>query len=96
LQRLEVDKSGLDSSDRRYLKFIADKYGGGPVGIETICAGLSEQRDSVEETIEPYLLQLGFIQRTPRGRLLTEHAYKHLGMLVPKINDLQMELIANE
>lgn len=84
LKRLEVDALGLDSADRRYLRFIADHYGGGPVGIETIAAGLSEQRDSLEETIEPYLLQQGFLARTPRGRMLTETAYKHLGLTLPK------------
>lgn len=80
LNRLEVDKAGLDSADHRYLRFIAEKYHGGPVGVETIAAGLSEQRDSIEETIEPYLLQQGFIQRTPRGRMLTELAFTHLGL----------------
>ena len=80
LNRLEVDKSGLDNSDRRYLTYIANNYEGGPVGIETISAGLSEQRDSIEETIEPFLLQQGFIQRTPRGRCLTKKAYDHLGI----------------
>jgi Holliday junction DNA helicase RuvB len=84
LRRLEVDSSGLDSADRRYLLFIAEKYMGGPVGVETICAGLSEQRDSIEETIEPYLLQQGFIQRTPRGRMLTSHAFAHLGLNAPE------------
>ncbi len=84
LLRLEVDALGLDSADRRYLAFIAEHYGGGPVGIETVAAGLSEQRDSLEETIEPFLLQLGFLARTPRGRLLTHGAYRHLGMEPPK------------
>lgn len=83
LKRLEVDAKGLDSADRRYLHYIADYYAGGPVGIETIAAGLSEQRDALEETIEPYLLQIGFIQRTPRGRMLAEAAWKHLGLPVP-------------
>jgi Holliday junction DNA helicase RuvB len=83
LQRLEVDKMGLDSADRRYLKYIADFYNGGPVGIETIAAGLSEQRDSLEETIEPYLLQIGFIGRTPRGRILAKNAWVHLGIQAP-------------
>jgi Holliday junction DNA helicase RuvB len=97
LRRLEVDGAGLDSADRRYLMFIAEKYSGGPVGVETICAGLSEQRDSIEETIEPYLLQLGFIQRTPRGRMLTPHAFAHLGLNAP-VNVLQpqMSLLENE
>jgi Holliday junction DNA helicase RuvB len=88
LKRLEVDALGLDSADRRYLSFIAEHYAGGPVGIETIAAGLSEQRDSLEETIEPYLLQKGFLARTPRGRVLTETAYKHLGLAAPKRPDL--------
>jgi Holliday junction DNA helicase RuvB len=80
LNRLDVDAFGLDQSDRRYLLYIAENYNGGPVGIETISAGLSEQRDSIEETIEPYLLQLGFIQRTPRGRCLAPKAFTHLGI----------------
>lgn len=83
LLRLEVDALGLDSADRRYLRFIADHYNGGPVGVETCAAGLSEQRDSLEETIEPYLLQMGFLQRTPRGRMLTDGAFKHLGLTPP-------------
>lgn len=85
LNLLEVDAEGLDSADRRYLRFIADKYAGGPVGVGTIAAALSEQLDSLEETIEPYLLQLGFIQRTPRGRMLTTHAFTHLGLAAPLI-----------
>lgn len=93
LNLLEVDASGLDSADRRYLKFIADKYNGGPVGVETISAALSEQRDSIEETIEPYLLQLGFIQRTPRGRMLTTHAFSHLGMAAPLSLNSQPDLL---
>jgi len=83
LTRLEVDNQGLDSADRRYLKFIADNYNGGPVGVETIAAGLSEQRDSIEDTIEPYLLQQGLIARTPRGRVLAAKAWSHLGMVAP-------------
>lgn len=83
LSRLEVDAMGLDSADRRYLRFIAEHYAGGPVGVETCAAGLSEQRDSLEETIEPYLLQMGFIQRTPRGRMLTDGAFHHLGLQPP-------------
>jgi holliday junction DNA helicase RuvB len=83
LKRLEVDEKGMDSADRRYLRFIAEHYAGGPVGIETVAAGLSEQRDTLEETIEPYLLQQGFIQRTPRGRMLTAGAWKHLGLNAP-------------
>jgi Holliday junction DNA helicase RuvB len=83
LLKLEVDALGLDSADRRYLRYIADHYQGGPVGVETIAAGLSEQRDAIEETIEPFLLQLGFIQRTPRGRLLTAGCCKHMGLALP-------------
>lgn len=84
LRRLDVDVKGLDASDRRYLHFIVEHYGGGPVGIETIAAGLSEQRDSLEETIEPFLIQQGFIARTARGRMLTQTAYTHLGLNMPK------------
>ncbi len=80
LSRLEIDNSGLDSADHRYLRYIADHYSGGPVGVETIAAGLSEQRDVIEETIEPYLLQIGFLQRSPRGRILTTTALAHLGI----------------
>lgn len=83
LSHLEVDQSGLDQMDRRYLTVIAMNYGGGPVGVETIAAALSEPRDAIEEIIEPYLVQQGFIQRTPRGRMLTAHAFKHLGLAAP-------------
>lgn len=83
LKRLEVDELGLDSADHRYLRYIADHYDGGPVGVETIAAGLSEQRDAIEETIEPYLLQIGCIQRTPRGRMLTRKCFTHLGLTAP-------------
>ena len=83
LLRLEVDSLGLDQLDRRYLSMIAHNFGGGPVGIETIAAGLSEPRDAIEDIIEPYLIQQGFIQRTPRGRVLTANAWKHLGLNAP-------------
>ncbi len=83
LVRLEVDAMGLDQLDRRYLDQIAMNFGGGPVGIETIAAALSEPRDAIEDIIEPYLIQHGFIQRTPRGRILTANAWKHLGMVAP-------------
>ncbi|WP_341790697.1 Holliday junction branch migration DNA helicase RuvB [Rickettsia endosymbiont of Polydrusus tereticollis] len=86
LNRLEVDSIGLDSNDERYLKFIADNYGDRPVGIETIAAALSEQRDALEETIEPYLIQIGFLQRTPRGRVITLNAFEHLGLPTPNPN----------
>ena len=75
---------GLDSNDYRYLRFIADNYNGGPVGVETIAAALSEQRDAIEEAIEPYLIQIGLLQRTPRGRAITNNAFKHLGIAIPK------------
>jgi Holliday junction DNA helicase RuvB len=80
---LEVDSIGLDIMDRRYLDMVALNFGGGPVGIETIAAALSEPRDAIEDIIEPYLLQQGFLQRTPRGRLLTPHAFRHLGLAEP-------------
>ena len=83
LSQLEVDARGLDSLDHRYLRLIALNYGGGPVGIDTIAAGLSEPRDAIEEIIEPYLLQQGFIARTPRGRVLTAQAFAHLGLVQP-------------
>ena len=79
LSQLEVDARGLDALDHRYLRLVAVNYGGGPVGVETIAAGLSEPRDAIEEIIEPYLLQQGFIARTPRGRVLTAQAFAHLG-----------------
>ena len=80
LQRLEVDASGLDALDRRYLLCIVQNYGGGPVGVETVAAALGDQRDVIEEVIEPYLVQQGFVQRTARGRALTAAAYAHLGL----------------
>ena len=83
LTRLEVDGLGLDAMDRRYLMMIADVYRGGPVGVETLAAGLSEPRDTVEEVIEPYLIQLGLIARTARGRCLNAKAWKHLGLNPP-------------
>jgi holliday junction DNA helicase RuvB len=83
LAQLEVDSRGLDALDHRYLRCIALNYGGGPVGVETLAAALSEPRDAIEEIIEPYLLQQGLIARTPRGRLLTPGAYAHLGLTAP-------------
>lgn len=94
LTRLEVDNSGLDLMDRRYLKCIALKYGGGPVGAETLCAALSEERDTIEEIIEPYLMQLGLVMRTPRGRVLSQAGYRHLGMAAPQ-NMQQPDLLEN-
>jgi Holliday junction DNA helicase RuvB len=92
LENLEVDAAGLDAMDRRYLSLIAQHYGGGPVGIETISAALSEPRDAIEDIIEPFLIQRGFIQRTPRGRMLTAHAFKHLGLAEPVRDAAQMPL----
>ncbi|WP_108483019.1 Holliday junction branch migration DNA helicase RuvB [Oceaniglobus ichthyenteri] len=83
LHRLGVDTLGLDGADRRYLNFIADAYQGGPVGVETLAAALSESRDALEEVIEPFLLQQGLVQRTPRGRMLAQKAWAHLGLPAP-------------
>ena len=84
LKRLEIDKLGLDPLDRRYLRLIAEHFGGGPVGVETIAAALAEARDAVEDVVEPFLLQQGLIQRTPRGRVLSVTAWAHLGLAAPK------------
>jgi holliday junction DNA helicase RuvB len=92
LVELEVDAAGLDAMDRRYLTMIAENYGGGPVGIETIAAALSEPRDAIEEIIEPFLIQRGLLQRTPRGRLLTSHAFRHLGLAEPARDPAQFGL----
>ncbi len=80
LRRLDVDEEGLDAMDRRYLRCIAENYGGGPVGVETVAAALADQRDVIEEVIEPYLIQQGLVQRTPRGRMLTARAFAYLGL----------------
>jgi len=80
LKRLDIDASGLDSMDRRYMSCIIENYGGGPVGVETLSAILSEQRDVIEDVVEPYLIQQGFIQRTPRGRTISEKGYRHFGL----------------
>ena len=84
LTRLGVDHLGLDGADRRYMMLLAEHYGGGPVGVETISAALSEARDALEEVIEPFLLQQGLIQRTPRGRMLAARAWRHLGLEAPR------------
>lgn len=96
LGALEVDKAGLDAMDRRYLSTIALNYGGGPVGVETLAAALSEPRDAIEDIIEPYLIQCGYLQRTPRGRLLTSHAFKHLGLAEPSRDPGQFGLFAGD
>jgi holliday junction DNA helicase RuvB len=93
LARLEVDARGLDGMDRRYLRSIAENYGGGPVGVETMAAALGDQRDVIEEVIEPYLVQEGFVQRTPRGRLLTDAAYRHLDLPPPARAPGQLDLL---
>ncbi|MGA2129279.1 MAG: Holliday junction DNA helicase RuvB C-terminal domain-containing protein, partial [Xanthobacteraceae bacterium] len=89
---LEVDAAGLDAMDRRYLNAIALNYGGGPVGVETLAAALSEPRDAIEDIIEPFLIQCGFVQRTPRGRLITAHAFRHLGLAEPARDPTQFQL----
>lgn len=83
LTRLDVDSAGLDALDRRYMRVISESFSGGPVGIETIAAALSEPRDAIEDIVEPYLIQQGFVQRTPRGRMMTPAAYRHLGLAAP-------------
>ncbi len=95
LTRLEVDARGLDSMDRRYLGCIAENYNGGPVGAETLGAALGEQRDVIEEVIEPYLMQQGLIQRTPRGRVLSHGGWRYLGLNPPKEFREQFDLLAN-
>lgn len=95
LGALEVDAAGLDAMDRRYLSTIALNYGGGPVGVETLAAALSEPRDAIEDIIEPFLIQQGFLQRTPRGRLITGHAFRHLGLAEPSRDPAQFGLFGS-
>ena len=90
LRRLDVDAIGLDAQDRRYLSALCDMFGGGPVGADTMAAALSEARDALEDVIEPYLIQQGFIMRTPRGRVATPRAYEHLGLTPPAANIVPM------
>ena len=96
LLELEVDGAGLDAMDHRYLKTIAESYGGGPVGVDTLAAALSEPRDAIEDIIEPFLIQKGFLQRTPRGRLLTSQAFKHLGLAEPARDPSQFGLFSGD
>jgi holliday junction DNA helicase RuvB len=96
LSALEVDAAGLDAMDRRYLSTIASSYGGGPVGVDTLAAALSEPRDAIEDIIEPFLIQKGFLQRTPRGRLLTGVAFQHLGFPEPTRDPAQFGLFSGE
>jgi Holliday junction DNA helicase RuvB len=94
LRRLDVDPAGLDAMDRRYLRTIAENYAGGPVGVETLAAALSEQRDMIEEVIEPYLLQQGLLMRTPRGRMLAEKGYRAIGLAAPaRSANLELDLL---
>jgi Holliday junction DNA helicase RuvB len=94
LHRLEVDSIGLDQMDRRYLSCLADSYAGGPVGVETLAAVLSEQRDVLEEVIEPYLMQTGLLMRTPRGRCLSVAGWGYLGMTPPAAATKQLDLLS--
>ena len=96
LKRLEVDAEGLDALDRRYLLCIVQNYGGGPVGVETVAAVLGDQRDVIEEVIEPYLVQQGFVQRTARGRALTASAYAHLGLKPLRPPPAQLQLLEDD
>jgi Holliday junction DNA helicase RuvB len=96
LTRLEVDALGLDAMDRRYLVCIAENYGGGPVGVETLAAALSEERDAIEEVIEPFLIQQGLVQRTPRGRLLTRQGFAHVGFAAPAAAIAQLDLLTTD
>jgi Holliday junction DNA helicase RuvB len=88
LDEMEVDRFGLDEIDRKLLLTIIEKFDGGPVGVGTISASISEERESIEEIIEPYLIQIGFLNRTPRGRVCTPAAYKHMGFAAPKKREL--------
>jgi Holliday junction DNA helicase RuvB len=96
LAALEVDAAGLDAMDRRYLTTIVMHYAGGPVGVETLAAALSEPRDAIEDIIEPYLIQCGFLQRTPRGRLVTGHGFRHLGLPEPVRDPAQFGLFISD
>jgi Holliday junction DNA helicase RuvB len=93
LRRLDVDDLGLDSMDRRYLRCIGEDHGGGPVGVETLAAALAEERDTIEDVIEPFLIQSGLLARTPRGRALTENGFRHIGLAAPN-RTRQLELVA--
>jgi Holliday junction DNA helicase RuvB len=84
LTQLEIDSVGLDGNDHRYLNFIARHHQGGPVGIDTLAAALSEHKDAIEDTIEPYLMQIGMLMRTPRGRMITHATFEYLGIQKPK------------
>jgi Holliday junction DNA helicase RuvB len=93
LKRLDVDAIGLDAMDRRYLNCISTNYAGGPVGVETLAAALSEERDTIEDVIEPFLIQQGLLQRTPRGRVVSDKGFVHLGLKVPRRETVQFDLL---
>jgi len=95
LLRLGIDAMGLDSMDHRYLNCIIENYAGGPVGAETLAAALSEQRDVIEEVVEPYLMQQGLVQRTPRGRVISDKGYKYLGLIAPQTDNRATTLFEN-
>ena len=95
LLRLDVDQTGLDQMDRRYLNARVDHYGGGPVGVETLAAVLAEQRDMLEEVIEPYLMQTGLLMRTPRGRCLSQTGWDYLGLTPPPSASQQLDLLGD-
>ncbi|MDX2145331.1 MAG: Holliday junction branch migration DNA helicase RuvB [Rhodospirillaceae bacterium] len=96
LKRLDVDAAGLDAMDRRYLNCICENYTGGPVGVDTLAAALSEERDTLEDVIEPFLIQQGLLQRTPRGRVVSDKGFKHLGLVAPKREGVQFSLLDGE
>jgi Holliday junction DNA helicase RuvB len=96
LKRLDVDAVGLDAMDRRYLACIAENYAGGPVGVDTMAAALSEERDTIEDVIEPFLIQQGFLQRTPRGRVVSDKGFRHLGLTAPRRESTQFDLLDGE
>ena len=85
LEMLEVDPQGLDLMDRKLLEAIINKFDGGPVGIDSLAAAIGEERDTIEDVIEPYLIQHGYLQRTPRGRMATQTTWRHLGLVPPKV-----------
>ncbi|MGH6618196.1 MAG: Holliday junction DNA helicase RuvB C-terminal domain-containing protein, partial [Alphaproteobacteria bacterium] len=93
LRRLGVDSNGLDAMDRRYLQYLAQNCGGGPAGVETLAAALGDQRDVLEDVIEPYLIQQGFLQRTQRGRMLSLQGWRYLGLEAPRGAADQLELV---
>lgn len=96
LQRLDVDVLGLDAMDRRYLTCIAEFYGGGPVGVDTLSAALAEERDTLEDVVEPFLIQQGLLQRTPRGRILADSGYRHIGLSVPNREASQFDMLGDD